>query len=322
MSVGHIPVLLEPIVSLLAPRPGDVVLDCTAGLGGHAAALAARIGAEGTVVLMDLDPGNLQSAAARLAALPAPPRTRTIHASFVQAPARLRDLSLAADILLADLGFASTQMDAPERGFSFMRDGPLDMRLDPTSPITAAELVNSLPEQELANLLHEFGEEPDARRIARKLVARRAAQPILTTSQFAEIVRDAIPARTRFASGGGKRGGIDPATRAFQALRIAVNDELGNLAGLLAAIERAATSAQRGQPAFLAPGARVGIISFHSLEDRPVKRTFASLVETRHCAEHLARKPLTADDAEIAANPRSRSAKFRAIRLLPAAPPA
>jgi 16S rRNA (cytosine1402-N4)-methyltransferase len=199
-------------------------------------------------------------------------------------------------------------VDDPARGFSFMRDGPLDMRLDPGSPITAGELVNTMPERELAELIRDLGEEPPdmARRIAAKVVSERKAAPIETTGRLASVVRSAIPTARAFASS------IHPATRTFQALRIAVNDELGNLERLLGAVGRAAVAVSQGRAAWLAPGARVGIISFHSLEDRPVKLRFAELVE-RGLATALTRKPVTATEEEIAANPRARSAKFRAI---------
>ncbi len=309
----HIPVLPEEVLTLLAPRAGDTILDCTAGLGGHAAALAAAASAGGApakVVLTDLDPGNLARAAERVRAAPGSPTVHAIHASFVEAPRRMNELGLRADVLLADLGFSSNQMAEPVRGFSFSADGPLDMRLNPRSPITAAELVNTLTERELAGLLSEHGEEPHARSIARNVVRRRADGPILTTGQFASIVRDAVPARERFG------GGIDPATRSFQALRIAVNDELGNLAALLTSIQQAARRIAADEPAFLRSGARVGIIGFHSLEDRPVKQAFAALVE-KGLAQHVTRKAVQAGEAEIASNPRARSAKFRVVRIGP-----
>lgn len=309
----HVPVLPAKVLSLLAPRPGDTILDCTAGLGGHAAALARAASAGGvpaTVVLMDLDPGNLARAAERVRGVSAAVSVHAIHASFVEAPRRMTDLGLRADVLLADLGFSSNQMAEPGRGFSFSADGPLDMRLNPQSPITGAELVNTLTERELADLLREHGEEPHARSIARNVVRRRADGPILTTGQFASIVRDAVPARERFAG----RGSIDPATRSFQALRIAVNDELGNLAALLASIQQAARRIGADEPAFLRPGARVGIIGFHSLEDRPVKQAFAALAD-KGLAQHVARKAVQAGEAEVASNPRARSAKLRVVRI-------
>jgi len=318
---------MTPLLELLRPQPGEVYLDATAGLGGHAAAMAERVGPTGKVILCDLDAGNLSCAAERVRALPRAPTVFTLHTSFVQIPRLLAEHhpEVRVDMLLADLGFASNQMADAQRGFSFMHDGPLDMRLDRTGPITAAELVNTLPEEELAAIFRDLGEEPPgvARGIARKLVSARAVGPIETTSRFAAIVRSAVPAASY--------RGIDPATRSFQALRITVNDELGNLTGFLAAIERAAAAAVKGIGAqggkmggvggvggvggWVRPNARIGIISFHSLEDRPVKQSFNKLVEERHIATHLTRKAVQADDGERAENPRSRSAKLRVIRL-------
>jgi 16S rRNA (cytosine1402-N4)-methyltransferase len=262
------------------------------------------------MVLTDLDPGKLVKAEARVRWVSAGGlvRVHAIHASFVEAPRKLNELGLAADVVLADLGFSSNQMADPERGFSFSMDGPLDMRLNPQSPITAAELVNTLTERELAGLLSEYGEESHARAIARNLVRERAERPIGTTARFASIVREAVPARDRYG------GGIDAATKSFQALRIAVNDELGNLAALLTSVQQAAKRIGAGQPAWMKPGARVGIISFHSLEDRQVKQSFGSLVE-KGLASHVTRKAVQAADDEIATNPRARSAKFRVIRV-------
>ena len=209
----------------------------------------------------------------------------------------------AASVLLADLGFASPQVDDAARGFSFMREGPLDMRLNPEAPISAAELVNTMPETELAELIRDYGEEPPpiARRIASKVVQERRAGPIQTTVRLAEIVRSAVP--VSFAA----RSSIHPATKTFQALRIAVNDEIGSLERLLDSIGRAAGMVVAGKETWLAPGARIGIISFHSLEDRPVKQKFAELVE-RGLVEPVTKKPITAGEDELAANPRARSA--------------
>jgi 16S rRNA (cytosine1402-N4)-methyltransferase len=299
----HTPVLLESVVELLAPRQGQTFLDCTAGLGGHAAAIAARLGPSGTVILNDVDPANLTKASETVGALGV--RTVSLRGNFADAPRVLAERGLAADMVLADLGFASSQMDDPARGLAFSSDGPLDMRLDPSLATTAADLVASLPESELTRIIGEFGEDRDARRIARKLVEARRERPISTTRQLAELVRQ--------ASGRRSAGAIDPATRTFQALRIAVNDELGSLEALLSAVERGAGAAG-GKPGWLNPGARVAIISFHSLEDRPVKRSFAGLVE-RGLATGLTRRPVEADERELAANPRARSAKLRAIRL-------
>lgn len=304
---------MQPVLELLAPQPGDIVVDATAGLGGHAAAMAALIGPAGTLVLFDLDAANLQRASARVAAIEGAPRVITHHASFADAPRTLAAAGLSADVVLADLGFASPQVDDASRGFSFSRDGPLDMRLNPAAPITAAELVNTLPELELAELIRDFGEEPwpHAKRIASKIGQSRSTSPISTTAQLATTVRSALPPRRPGHS-------IDPATKTFQALRIAVNDELGSLNALLSAVERAASmglsGAVGGARSWLKGGARVGVISFHSLEDRPVKQCFAKLIE-RGAAAELTRKPVTADDQELGLNPRARSAKLRVIRL-------
>lgn len=312
----HLPVLVDEVVATLDPRRGEVALDCTAGLGGHAAALGLRVGREGTVVLCDLDPANLAAAGARVEGLAEPPRVLGWYTNFADAPRRVIAMGeggFRADVVLADLGFASNQMDAAERGFSFMREGPLDMRLDPASPVSAAQLVNTLPARELEEIIRDYGEERHARAVAQKLVEARRAEPITTTARLAAIVRSVVGPR-----GGG--ASIDSATRTFQALRIAVNDELGNLHALLEAVERAAKALAAGgeggagQRTWLAPGARVGIIAFHSLEDRLVKRAFAKLVD-QGLASALTRKPIEAGDEETARNPRARSAKFRAVRL-------
>lgn len=208
-------------------------------------------------------------------------------------------------MVLADLGFSSNQVETAGRGFSFQRDGPLDMRLDPTSPVTAADLVASTPERELARLIREFGDEPAAGKIARKLVDSRRSGPISTTGQLAELIRSVV---------GRRPGSIDPATKTFQALRIAVNDELGSLSSLLAAVERGARVAASGGAGWLNQGARVAIISFHSLEDRLVKQGFASLVAAG-AALALTRRPMEGSESEVAENPRARSAKLRGIQV-------
>lgn len=305
----HIPVLLDEVVRSLAPRPGETHIDATAGRGGHAAAVAPHLGTAGTLVLNDVDPTSLDASQARLASAANAPRVIPLRGNFAELPTRLLEQGIQANTVLADLGFASTQMDDPSRGFSFMRDGPLDMRLDPSLPTSAADLVNSLPEAELARLVFELGEEHASRAIARKITSAREAGPILTTVQLAELVREAVGRKGR------ESAGIHPATRTFQALRIAVNDELGSLDALLAAIRSAAVrvlgkSSQAG-PTWLAPGARVAIITFHSLEDRPVKRTFAELAAMGANAS----RPIAPSDPEIASNPRARSAKLRVLTL-------
>jgi 16S rRNA (cytosine1402-N4)-methyltransferase len=306
---AHIPVLLHQVLDLLAPAPGETLTDCTAGLGGHAAAIAARLGPTGRVILFDLDPSNLEKAESRVRAAlnPADPAAAAVvgvRANFAQAPAWAAREGVRADMLLADLGFASTQVDDPARGLSFRSSGPLDMRLDPNGPVTAAELVNTLSERDLADLIYRYGEERLSRRIAAKLVAERRQAPINTTDRLASIVRSVVPRSP---------GSIDGATRTFQALRIATNDEIGSLEALLGAIDRASGRINE-EGRWLNPGARVGIISFHSLEDRPVKQAFAALVGAGR-ASALTRKPAVPTDDEQRANPRSRSAKLRVVRL-------
>ncbi len=321
-TLAHVPVLLEKVVGVLAPKPGEVYLDCTAGLGGHASAIAARVGPAGAIVLNDVDASNLTVARARVRDVvremeggsargegpsepePAGPRIISLHGNFAEAPRKLAELRLRADLVLADLGFSSNQVDDPDRGLSFMRDGPLDMRLDPSQGVSAAELVRSLPEGELARIIREYGEDRAASAIARKIVRAREESPITTTARLSEIVRSAYGAAA-------DRHPIHPATRTFQALRIAVNDELGSLEALLHAIALGCA----GPGAWLAGGARVAIISFHSLEDRIVKRAFAGLVAEGK-AEHLGKGPIEADESEVRINVRARSAKMRVIRIV------
>lgn len=303
---GHTPVLPEETIHLLNPKPGQTAVDCTVGLGGHAAAMARRIGPAGTLIVNDWDGANLARATSRLGELDHPPHIVALRGNFAEIPRKLAEQGLRASVALADLGVASTHLDDPERGFSFSRPGPLDMRMDPDGPTTAADLVNTLSQEELASLLRELGEERSARRIAGKLVAARQAEPILTTARLAHLVREAAGPRRH-----GDR--IDPATRTFQALRIAVNDELGSLDRLLDAVARAARMPDAA-PRWLAGAARVGVISFHSLEDRRVKRCFRDLAQAG-LGETPNRRPVTPDEAERCANPRSRSAKLRVFRL-------
>ncbi|HLP85488.1 MAG TPA: 16S rRNA (cytosine(1402)-N(4))-methyltransferase RsmH [Phycisphaerales bacterium] len=300
---AHIPVLLDDCLRVLAPRSGETYADCTAGLGGHAAAVA-KLLAPGTVILNDADPANLRAASAHVAQVSPSTRIITYHGNFAELCHRLEADKTPADMTLADLGFASNHVDDAARGFSFKRDGPLDMRMNPTTGPTAAELVATLPEAELARILDEYGEERMARKIARKLAEVRRKTPISTTGQLADVVRSIVPITT---------GGIDPATRTFQALRIAVNDELGSLEALLLAIADAVKQIASKRATWLTPGARVAIISFHSLEDRAVKQSFAKL--TKAGCEDLTNGCVTAGEAEALSNPRSRSAKLRAIRL-------
>lgn len=301
-AIGHVPVLPDEVITLLKPGPGQRMLDCTLGRGGHAALLIPLMPG-GTYDAVDLDADNASFAQNRLAPIAEANDVtlNIIHASFAQIVAERATHSTTGgpryDMVLADLGFASNQMDDPDRGFSFQGDGPLDMRLDASSGVTAAELVNTLGEKELADLIYGYGEERLSRRIARKIVDRRGDSPIQTTVELAELCRRAYGPRASSSR-------IHPATRTFMALRIAVNGELDALDGLL-----------RGLPKILNPGARAGIISFHSLEDRKVKQAFLSY-QQNDLAERLTRKPITANADEIVVNPRSRSAKLRGIRSL------
>lgn len=304
--------LLDAVLQLLDPKPGQVMLDCTLGRAGHAAAIVPRLAPGGRYIGLDVDQSNLDFARQRLA--DAPIKVDLIHRNFAQAPAVLRELGAAkVDLLLADFGFSSNQMDDPARGFSFMRDGPLDMRLDPSQPTSAADLVNRLPPDELADILYQYGEERLSRKIARKIAEERDKSPIKTTGHLADVVRRAygMPAARGDERNGSipdaplwrpKIGGIDPATRTFMALRIAVNGELDAIEQLL-----------HDLPLLLSPGGVAAIISFHSLEDRLVKQAFAELVRQGRC-ERLTGKPVVADETEQRANPRCRSAKLRAIR--------
>ncbi|MFP4143926.1 MAG: 16S rRNA (cytosine(1402)-N(4))-methyltransferase RsmH [Phycisphaeraceae bacterium] len=293
---GHVPVLAEETLDLLAPAPGETLLDATLGRGGHAELLIPHLAPGGRYVGLDLDPGNIDYARQRLEPLAAETGVRLdlVHASFQDARSVLDELDIdRVHGLLADLGFASTQMDEPGRGLSFAEQGPLDMRLDPTSPgPTAADLVNRLPPHDLANLIYRYGEERLSRRIARKIVERREESPIQTTAELAQIVRQAYGPQAR-------RSRIHPATRTFMALRIAVNGELDALDRLLSQL-----------PALLRGGGRTAIISFHSLEDRRVKQAFQRY-ERDEAGRRLTRKPITPGEQEELANPRSRSAKLR-----------
>jgi 16S rRNA (cytosine1402-N4)-methyltransferase len=307
-AAPHIPVLRDAVVRALAPRDGARIVDGTFGAGGYTEAILSA--ARCQVWAIDRDPDALAYGAAlerRFAA-----RLTLIRGTFGAMEALLSACGVdAVDGIALDLGVSSMQIDRPERGFSFRSSGPLDMRMGQDGP-SAADLVNGLSEAELADLIHDFGEERRARSIARAIVR---ARPVTRTSELAEIVRRVMP---------GRGEGIDPATRTFQALRIAVNDELGELARGLAAAER-----------LLAPGGRLAVVTFHSLEDRPVKaflqrRAGKEPGASRHLPQNLATrppsfrlltgKPLTPDPAEIAANPRARSAKLRAAERTAAAP--
>lgn len=294
-DAGHIPVLVERVVEMLArPGPG-VIVDATVGLGGHAEALLTACGPETRLIGLDVDECNLRRTRDRLASRPG--RVRLFQANFARLPEVLAEAGAPhVEALLADLGVSSTQLDEPERGFSFLKDGPVDMRMDPRIETTAGDLLARLGEAELADLIYRYGEERYSRRIARAIVERRTREPIRSTLDLAGIVSGAIPGPAR-----ARRRGVHPATRTFQALRIAVNDEMGSLETLLGHL-----------PGVLSDGGRAAIISFHSLEDRRVKHAFADR-ERQGVARRVHRKPILAEADEAARNPRSRSAKMRVL---------
>ncbi len=303
----HVPVLLPQVIAGLALRPDARCIDGTLGGGGHAEALLTATGPDGRLLGLDADPAAVARSGSRLAAFGE--RVVLVHASFrrLAAVAAAHEFSQVEAILL-DLGMSSFHLADADRGFSFQVEGPLDMRMDPTQPLTAAEIVNEWPADDLADVIYEYGEETRSRRIARAIVA---ARPLQTTTELASVVSQAV---------GGARGErIHPATRVFQALRICVNDELGALEAVLPQIVT-----------LLAPGGRCAIISFHSLEDRRVKQFIQR--ESRDCIcppdlpqcvcghratlKAITKKPIEPDEAEIRLNPRSRSAKLRIAEKL------
>ena len=311
MTATHVPVLAGELVDLLQPRPGQTAVDCTVGGGGHARLIAERLGPAGTLIGIDRDPVAEERFAELAAEVPC--ATRFLRAPFADGLEQLRDEGVRADMVTMDLGISSLQVDTFERGFSYAYDAPLDMRMDPDSEVTAADLVNGWDERRLARTLREYGEERFANRIARAIVRRRAEEALRTTQQLVDTVVSAIPAPAAFAGG-------HPAKRTFQALRIAVNDELGQL--------------DRGLPVawdVLAPGGRLGIIAFHSLEDRRVKRFLADRARGCVCppevpvcvcgrepeADLLTRGAVKPTAGEVASNPRSKSARLRVARRRP-----
>ena len=310
MTKEHVPVLAGELIDLVDPRPGEVCVDCTVGGGGHARLLADRLGPAGMLIGIDRDP----TAEERFAALAAEVacETRFIRADFVAGLAELRAERLRADIVYLDLGMSSMQVDTWERGFSYSYDAPLDMRMDPDQDLTASEIVNTWDERRLAWVLRRYGEERYATQIGRAIVRTRRHEELTTTQQLVDTIKSAVPRPAQFAGG-------HPAKRTFQALRIAVNDELTQL-------EQALPEAW----ALLAPGGRLAGISFHSLEDRLVKRFLADRARGCVCppdlpicvcgrdpeAELLTRRAVAPTAGEIASNPRSRSAHLRAARKL------
>ncbi|MGD2108935.1 MAG: 16S rRNA (cytosine(1402)-N(4))-methyltransferase RsmH [Phycisphaerae bacterium] len=291
--VGHTPVLASVVRELLAVKRGDIVLDGTVGLGGHARMLGEPLGPDGTLIGLDVDPANLRRAGEQLSDLPC--RVELRRANFTEAGEVLESLAIeGVDVLFADLGVSSTQLDDPDRGFSFQRDGPLDMRLDRDQKETAADLVNRLKERELGDLLYYNAQEFASRRIAKRICEARRTRRITTTGRLAEVVASAVGVDPT-----SRKSKIHPATRTFLALRMAVNDEIPRL---LAFLESA--------PSMLVPGGRIGVITFHSGEDKPVKLDFRRR-KNEGVYRIETKKPIVADAEERRVNPRSRSAKLR-----------
>lgn len=310
---GHLSVMPAEVVEFLRPRQGGRYLDGTLGMGGHAEALFAASGEGAEVLGLDRDEAALATAMERLGQRQG--RFSVWHGPFSRFEDAMEQVGWKSlDGALVDLGVSSLQLDTAERGFSFLRDGPLDMRMDPSSGAApAANLVNKASFERLREIIAEYGEEPMAGRIARAIVAAREEEPFETTARLAAVVEQAYPAKWR------RTARNHPATRTFQALRMAVNDELGELETFLARI-----------PERLAPGGRVAVISFHSLEDRMVKRAFKREAQSCVCPPRqpvctcghtarlriLTKRPLVASEAESAANPRARSAKLRVAERL------
>jgi len=304
MPAEHVPVLAAELIRITEPAPGDVVVDATFGAGGHARLIADRIGAEGTLICIDRDPAAIErfeQFADEVAC-----ETRLISSRFDEALAELAADGVVADIVLFDFGVSSMQIDAWERGFSYSFDAPLDMRMDPREQLSAAEIVNEWPESRLAEIIRNYGDERRARSVARQIVNRR---PIERTSELVEAVKAGLPPAERFGRG-------NPAKRTFQALRIAVNGELD-------AIDAALPAAWE----LLAPGGRLAAISFHSHEDRRVKRYINDLARGCVCppefpvctcghepeGEPLSRGGVTPSGGEVSDNPRASSARLRAV---------
>jgi 16S rRNA (cytosine1402-N4)-methyltransferase len=308
MPTEHVPVLATELIDLLDPHPAETAIDCTFGGGGHAELVAERIGASGTLIAIDRDPVAERRFADMAADLE--PDARFIRAGFAEALEGLRDEGARADVIYLDLGISSLQLDAAERGFSYAYDAPLDMRMDPSEGSSAADLVNEWPEERLATVLRDYGEERHARSIAREITRRR---PLNTTAELVDAIRAAVPPAYRFGRG-------HPAKRTFQALRIAVNDELDSL-------DRALPAAWD----ILRERGRLALVSFHSLEDRRVKGFLGDRARGCICppelpvcvcgrepeAEPLTRRALAATPEEVERNPRSHSARLRGARKLP-----
>jgi 16S rRNA (cytosine1402-N4)-methyltransferase len=301
----HIPVLADEIVAALDPRPGETIVDATFGAGGHSTLLASRLQGDGKLIAIDRDPTVAPFFDRFRRATPV--KARLLHGEFSTSLEQLAGNGVRADVILLDLGVSSMQLDRPERGFSYAVDAPLDMRMDPSSELSARELVNDAEERELADIFKRYGEERYARPIARAIAKRRKQEPFERTGDLVETIKAAIPAPARFGEG-------HPAKRVFQALRIEVNDELG-------AVERALPAALE----MLRPGGRLGVISFHSLEDRIVKRFLRAQEQGCTCPPDFPvcvcgsepsmratpRRAIRPGAAEVARNPRAQSARLR-----------
>ena len=305
-EADHVPVLAEEVRACLAVQPGETVIDGTFGAGGHSAILAADLRGKGKLIAIDRDP-TARTYFEQLAKR-TPVNTRLLRGDFGVVLPQLADNGVRADAILLDLGVSSMQLDRPERGFSYAADAPLDMRMDPTQDISAADVVNTWSERDLVTIFRRYGEERYAKQIARAIARRRRERPFERTGELVDVIKAAIPAPARFGDG-------HPAKRVFQALRIEVNAELDSLASVLpAALE------------MLRPGGRLAVISFHSLEDRIVKRFVAEQAKGCTCPPDfpvcvcgkeptlrpLTRKPVRPDRAEVDANPRAASARLRA----------
>ena len=297
-EVGHVSVLLKEAIDFLAIRRGGTYIDATLGLGGHSSEIARRLGPQGHLIGFDKDTHAIERAQQRLSRIGGDnhPKITLLHASYAEVPQHVPLAS--ADGLLADLGVSSLQFGDATRGFSFQAEGPLDMRMDPEGKVTADQVVNHMREEELANVIYEFGEERRSRRIARAIVR---ARPIRTTAHLAQVISAALRSMKQ---GHGAREKIHPATRTFQAIRIFVNRELDDLKALL-----------HGAPQVLRPGGRLVVISFHSLEDRIVKDALRDGAKAG-IYQLLVKKPVTATEEETDRNPRSRSAKLRAAERI------
>lgn len=292
-SFSHVPVMLHEVLEWLSPQPGQVVIDGTLGLGGHALRLSEYVGPQGLLIGIDRDNEAISHAHETLAS--APSRVSLVKSRYSEMDTVIERLQIdGVDRILIDIGVSSLQLDKAERGFSFQKNGPLDMRMDTTSGVTAAHLIATLSTEDLADVFYQFGEERHSRRIAKRITEKRVNETINTTEQLAQIVAEAMP----------RRGRIHPATRVFQALRIVVNDELAELETGLDVARRC-----------LKPEGRLAVITFHSLEDRLVKRVFRAWHESGECTL-LRRKVIKPSAEECRGNRRSRSAKLRVIELV------